>query len=238
MTRETLAQLEARDDFIRRHIGPTDEDAAAMLETLGIASVDELINKTVPKSIRDVSPLDIGDESTERGALDHLRRMANRNKAFTSMIGMGYYGTKTPSVILRNVLEHAGWYTAYTPYQAEISQGRLEALFNYQQMVVDLTGMDLTNASLLDEGTAAAEAMAMAHRVSKSKSERFFVDEDIHPQTLAVLQTRAGAFGFELVIGNAFEYLPDDDLFGVLVQYPGSCGAVRDLKPVIEKCMT
>ncbi len=235
MTRETLAQLEARDDFIRRHIGPTDEDAAAMLETLGIASVDELINKTVPKSIRDVSPLDIGDESTERGALDHLRRMANRNKAFTSMIGMGYYGTKTPSVILRNVLEHAGWYTAYTPYQAEISQGRLEALFNYQQMVVDLTGMDLTNASLLDEGTAAAEAMAMAHRVSKSKSERFFVDEDIHPQTLAVLQTRAGAFGFELVIGNAFEYLPDDDLFGVLVQYPGSCGAVRDLKPVIEK---
>jgi len=235
MTRETLEQLEARDDFIRRHIGPTDADIQRMLAAIGLGSIDELIDKTVPRSIRDDRPLAIDNVKTERGTLDYLREMAGRNKVFTTMIGMGYYGTKTPSVILRNVLEHAGWYTAYTPYQAEISQGRMEALMNYQQMVVDLTGMDLANASLLDEGTAAAEAMAMAHRVSKSKSERFFVGEDIHPQTLAVLRTRAKSFGFELVVGNAFEDLPDDDLFGVLVQYPGSCGAVRDLKPVIDK---
>jgi glycine dehydrogenase len=235
MTRETLEQLEARDDFIRRHIGPTEADVAKMLKTVGVGSLDELIDKTVPAAIRDRTPLAIGANKTERGTLDYLRHMAMRNKVFTSMIGMGYYGTKTPSVILRNVLEHAGWYTAYTPYQAEISQGRMEALMNYQQMVVDLTGMELANASLLDEGTAAAEAMAMAHRVSKSKSNRFFVGVDIHPQTLAVLQTRAKAFGFELVVGNAFESLPDDDLFGVLIQYPGSRGAVRDLAPVIEK---
>ncbi len=235
MTRETLDQLEARDDFIRRHIGPTDDDVTSMLKTIGLTSLEELIDKTVPKAIRDETPLAITNTKTERGALDYLRHMASRNKVFTTMIGMGYYGTKTPSVILRNVLEHAGWYTAYTPYQAEISQGRMEALMNYQQMVVDLTGMDLANASLLDEGTAAAEAMAMAHRVSKSKSERFYVGADIHPQTLAVLEMRAKAFGFELIVGNADEDLPDDDLFGVLVQYPGSCGAVRDLKPVIDK---
>ncbi len=235
MTRETLDQLEARDDFIRRHIGPTEADVQTMLQAVGVGSVDELIDKTVPQAIRDRTPLAIGSNKTERGTLDYLRHMAMRNKVFTSMIGMGYYGTKTPSVILRNVLEHAGWYTAYTPYQAEISQGRMEALMNYQQMVVDLTGMELANASLLDEGTAAAEAMAMAQRVSKSKSRRFFVGTDIHPQTLAVLQTRAKSFGFELVVGNAFEDLPDGDLFGVLVQYPGSRGAVRDLGPVIEK---
>jgi glycine dehydrogenase len=235
MTRETLEQLEARDDFIRRHIGPTDADVAKMLKAVGAGSLDELIDKTVPAAIRDRTPLAIGANKTERGTLDYLRHMAMRNKVFTSMIGMGYYGTKTPSVILRNVLEHAGWYTAYTPYQAEISQGRMEALMNYQQMVVDLTGMELANASLLDEGTAAAEAMAMAHRVSKSKSNRFFVGIDIHPQTLAVLQTRAKAFGFELIVGNAYEGLPDNDLFGVLIQYPGSRGAVRDLAPVIEK---
>jgi glycine dehydrogenase len=235
MTCETLEQLEARDDFIRRHIGPTEADVANMLKAVGVGSLDELIDKTVPAAIRDRTPLAIGSNKTERGTLDYLRHMAMRNKVFTSMIGMGYYGTKTPSVILRNVLEHAGWYTAYTPYQAEISQGRMEALMNYQQMVVDLTGMELANASLLDEGTAAAEAMAMAHRVAKSKSNRFFVGIDIHPQTLAVLETRAKAFGFELVVGNAFENLPADDLFGVLVQYPGSRGAVRDLTKVIDK---
>lgn len=236
--RESLEQLEARDDFIRRHIGPTDADVETMLKSLGLTSISELIGKIVPKSILDESPLAIGERKTERGTLDYLRHMANRNKVFTSMIGMGYYGTKTPSVILRNVLEHAGWYTAYTPYQAEISQGRMEALMNYQQTVVDLTGMDLANASLLDEGTAAAEAMAMAHRVSKSKSERFFVDRDVHPQTLAVLRTRAKAFKFELVLGDAFTELPDDDLFGAYVQYPGSSGVVRDLRPVIAKIQT
>ena len=177
MPSETLAQLEARDDFIRRHIGPTEEDVARMLEVVGVASIDKLIEKTVPDAIRDKSSLAIGSSKTERGTLDYLRHMASRNKVFTSMIGMGYYGTKTPSVVLRNVLEHAGWYTAYTPYQAEISQGRMEALMNFQQMVVDLTGMELANASLLDEGTAAAEAMAMTYRISKSKSNRFFISE-------------------------------------------------------------
>ena len=235
MTRETLDQLEARDDFIRRHIGPSDADVTTMLKTVGVASIDELIDNTVPAAIRDDTPLAIGNEKTERGTISYLRKMAARNQVFASMIGMGYYGTKTPSVILRNVLEHPGWYTAYTPYQAEISQGRMEALMNYQQMVVDLTGMELANASLLDEGTAAAEAMAMAHRVSKSKSQRFFVDTDIHPQTLAVLQTRARAFGFELVIGDAATELPSDDLFGMFVQYPGSSGVARDLKQVIAK---
>lgn len=237
MTRETLEQLEARDDFIRRHIGPTEDDVAVMLKSLDVSTLEELIGKIVPKSIHDESPLAIGDRKTERGTLDYLRHMANRNRVFTTMIGMGYYGTKTPSVILRNVLEHAGWYTAYTPYQAEISQGRMEALMNYQQMVVDLTGMELANASLLDEGTAAAEAMAMAHRVSKSKSERFFVDNDVHPQTLAVLKTRAKAFGFELVLGDAFSELPDGDLFGVYVQYPGSRGVVRDLRSLCAKAL-
>ena len=234
MPSETLTQLEARDDFIRRHIGPTEEDVARMLEVVGVASIDELIEKTVPDTIRDKSSMAIGSSKTERGTLDYLRHMASRNKVFTSMIGMGYYGTKTPSVVLRNVLEHAGWYTAYTPYQAEISQGRMEALMNFQQMVVDLTGMELANASLLDEGTAAAEAMAMTYRISMSKSNRFFISEDIHPQTLAVLLMRAKAFGFELIVGDPFKNLPDKDLFGVLIQYPGSSGAVRDIKQIID----
>jgi len=234
MTTPTLNELEHRGDFVRRHIGPGEPQIQAMLDQLGLATLDALIDKTVPASIRSREPLKIGRNMTERGSLSYLRKMAERNQVFVSMIGMGYYGTKLPSVILRNVLENPGWYTAYTPYQAEVSQGRMEALLNYQQMVIDLTGMELANASLLDEGTAAAEAMSMSNRISKSKSKVFFVDADTHPQTIDVIQTRAGSLGFDVVIGNAETEFNQHDCFGLLVQYPGSSGMVRDIRGLIE----
>ena len=234
MSASTLSDLEQRDDFIRRHIGPGEAQIAAMLETLGLPSLDALIEKTVPENIITGHTLEIGGDKTERGTLSYLRRMSERNKVFISMIGMGYYGTKLPGVILRNVLENPGWYTAYTPYQAEVSQGRLEALMNFQQMIMDLTGMDLANASLLDEGTAAAEAMAMAHRLCKTGSDAFFVADDCHPQTIAVVETRARSMGFTIVRGDPFSDLAGHDIFGVLAQYPGTTGAVRDLRPVID----
>ena len=227
--RLTLDDLEVHHDFVRRHIGPGKTQIADMLSTLGYDSVDALIEATVPKKIRIDAPLDLPSSLSERKTLSALRLIAERNKVLTTMIGMGYYGTITPPVILRNVLENPGWYTAYTPYQAEVSQGRLEALLNYQQMVIDLTGMDMANASLLDEGTAAAEAMAMAHRVSKSKSDAFFVDRDVHPQTLSVLKTRAWSLGLTIIEGDAFTDLADADVFGMLIQYPGSSGQVRDI---------
>ena len=232
--RRPLAELEMRDDFATRHVGPSSEDIAAMLEVVGVSSIDDLLAKTVPVSIRDHQPLDLAPALTEHEALEALRAMASRNRVLVSMIGMGYYGTFTPPVLQRNVLENPGWYTAYTPYQAEVSQGRLEALLNFQQMVMDLTGMELANASLLDEATAVAEAMAMAHRVSRSKSDRFFVDADCHPQTIAVVRTRAVPIGIDVVVGNPYESL-DDDVFGVLVQYPGSSGALRDPRPIVER---
>ena len=234
MSRDPLDVLEQRDDFIRRHIGPGDEQIADMLDALGLQSLEDLVTKAVPKSIVTDTPLDIGTNKTERGTLSYLRRMSERNKVFVSMIGLGYYGAKMPSVILRNVFEHPGWYTAYTPYQAEISQGRLEACMNFQQMVMDLTGMKIANASMLDEGTAAAEAMAMAHRVCKNKSNTFFVAEDCHPQTIAVVKTRGRSLGFEIVEGDPFADLEKLDAFGVLMQYPGTTGRVRDITPVIE----
>ncbi len=232
--RQSLDELKMRGDFVRRHIGPGEEQIAEMLAALQLESLDALIDKAVPKSIVSEAPLDLEPAKSERMTLSYLRQMAGRNKVCVSMIGMGYYGTVTPGVILRNVLENPGWYTAYTPYQAEVSQGRLEALLNFQQMVIDLTGMELANASLLDEATAAAEAMAMAHRVSKSKSNRFFVSADCHPQTVAVVKTRAGAFGFEVVVGDPFSELAGQEVFGVLLQYPGSSGELRDISGVIE----
>ncbi len=231
--RPTLSALEARDDFVRRHNGPGERQIAAMLKTVGAASLDELLDSTVPESIRLRAPLDLPPARPEHESLADLRAMADRNEVFASMIGMGYYDTHTPSVILRNVLENPGWYTAYTPYQAEISQGRLEALLNFQQMVIDLTGLDLANASLLDEATAAAEAMTMAHRVAKSKSNAFFVDADTHPQTLAVLRTRALPQGIELVVGDSATMDPGA-VFGALLSYPGSSGAVRDWRAAIS----
>ncbi|MCH8236717.1 MAG: glycine dehydrogenase (aminomethyl-transferring), partial [Proteobacteria bacterium] len=234
MTRETLGELEQRDDFIRRHIGPGEKQITDMLDALGLQTLDDLMAKTVPRAIVSDRPLDIGGDKTERGTLSYLRRMSERNKVFISMIGMGYYGTKMPGVILRNVLENPGWYTAYTPYQAEVSQGRLETLLNFQQMVMDLTGMDLANASLLDEGTAAAEAMAMSRRISKAEGNVFFVADDCHPQTIAVIETRARSLGFDVVRGDPFTELESHDIFGLLIQYPGSTGTVRDIAPAIE----
>ena len=175
-SRKSLSELEPGANFIRRHIGPSDIETRDMLAELGAKSLDEFINKVVPENIRISKPLDLPKAKAERTALSYLRKMADRNIIFTSMIGMGYYGTVTPKVILRNILENPGWYTAYTPYQAEVSQGRFEALLNFQQMVIDLTGLELANASLLDEATAAAEAMAMAKRLVKTSSNTFFVD--------------------------------------------------------------
>ncbi len=224
-----------RGDFIRRHIGPGETQIADMLAALGLKSLSDLVDKAVPASIRSERPLDLDPAKSERATVTYLRRMRERNRIFISMIGMGYYGTVMPAVIKRNVLENPGWYTAYTPYQAEVAQGRLEVLLNYQQMVMDLTGMDLANASLLDEATAAAEAMAMAKRVSKSQSSIFCVSSDCHPQTVAVVQTRARSMGFEVIVGDIDELLEMHECFGVLIQYPGSSGEVRDIRGLIER---
>jgi glycine dehydrogenase len=222
----TLAAL-LHDDFSARHIGPQGDDLAIMLDTIGVGSVAELIDQTVPESIRLREPLALPAALDEPAALAELRAMAALNRPMTSLIGMGYAGTHTPPVIQRNVLENPAWYTAYTPYQPEISQGRLEALLNFQTMVADLTGLDIANASLLDEATAAAEAMAMARRSSKAAGQRFFVHRDTHPQTLAVLATRADPLGLEVVVGDV-DVLGDGEYFGALFSYPTSTGAVVD----------
>ncbi len=211
----------------RRHIGPSPTEMADMLATLGVGSLDELIDQTVPQSIRQMEPLDFGKPKSERQLLYHMRQIAKKNRVFSTMIGQGFHGTVTPPAIQRNILENPAWYTAYTPYQPEISQGRLEALLNYQTMVCDLTGLEVANASLLDEATAAAEAMAMAHRVSKSKSDRFFVDQNCHPQNVEVMRTRAEPLGIEVITGDPAE-MQAEGLFGAIFQYPGTYGVVRD----------
>jgi len=234
VTDKAIRDLEMGDDFVSRHIGPRQADCETMLEQVGASSLEDLVGQTLPSSIRAEGSFTEREAMSETDALAVLRGMADKNSPMTSLIGMGYYDTITPPVILRNVLESPGWYTAYTPYQAEVSQGRLEALLNYQQMVMDLTGMDLANASLLDEATAAAEAMTMSRRVSKAKGAAYFVDADCHPQTLAVLQTRAEPLDIELIVGDPETDLDADAVFGVLVQYPGSSGAVRDPRAIIE----
>ncbi len=221
--------------FERRHIGPSPRDVAAMLETVRAKNMESLIGEAVPASIRQKQPLELPSALSETEALAHMEKIAARNQVFTSLIGQGYSGTILPAVIQRNILENPAWYTAYTPYQPEISQGRLEALFNFQTMVCDLTGLDVANASLLDEATAAAEAMALAHRSASAKSNAFFVDRDVHPQTLAVLRTRGEALGWSLVSGDPRTELDGADVFGAILQYPGSHGAVRDFRGVIEK---
>ena len=219
--------------FARRHIGPAPRDIAAMLKTVGAASLGALMAETMPASIRQGTPLDLGRALSETEALAHMRELASKNQVFTSLIGQGYSGTILPAVIQRNILENPAWYTAYTPYQPEISQGRLEALFNFQTMITDLTGLDIANASLLDEATAAAEAMALAERAGQTQTKSFFVDVDVHPQTLAVLRTRAEPLGWTIVVGDPLSDLDGAEVFGGLLQYPGSSGAVRDLKPAI-----
>jgi glycine dehydrogenase len=232
-TSPSLSQLHDPNAFLRRHLGPDAAEQQAMLESLGLASRAELIEQTVPPAIRLNRALDLPAALSEEAALSKLKGYAGRNQVWTSVIGMGYHGTITPNVILRNVLENPGWYTAYTPYQPEIAQGRLEALLNFQQMTIDLTGLAMANASLLDEATAAAEAMALAKRIAKSKSNVFFVDENCHPQTLSVVQTRAEGFGFELIVGPV-DNLASHQVFGALLQYPDTHGEIRDLRPVIE----
>ena len=227
-----LATLEQGDDFIRRHLGPCANEMPAMLAAIDVDSLDTLIGQTVPADIRLPAPLALGEPTPEHVALARLKAIASKNVLKKSLIGMGYYDTITPKVILRNVFENPGWYTAYTPYQAEISQGRLEALLNFQQMVIDLTGLELANASLLDEATAAAEAMAMARRVSKVKGQAFFVDEGVFPQTLDVVRTRAEYFGFELIVGPASD-AAHHEVFGALLQYPDQCGLVADISAPI-----
>jgi len=233
MTAPSLAALEQHDDFIGRHLGQDFAETAAMLAAIGTGSLDQLIAETVPASIRLPAPLGLAGPLREHEALAKLKAIASKNVVAKSLIGMGYHDTLLPNVILRNVLENPGWYTAYTPYQAEIAQGRLEALLNYQQMVIDLTGMELANASLLDEATAAAEAMTMARRISKSKSNAFFVDEDCFPQTIDVVKTRAGFFGYELVFGPAQD-AAKQEVFGALLQYPNDRGECNDLTDVIS----
>jgi glycine dehydrogenase len=231
--RRSLDELVAADRFVGRHIGPSDADIATMLDTLGVASLGDLIDAVVPPSIRNATPLAVPAAVDEATMLARLRALADTNVVRTSLIGCGWYDTVTPPVLRRNVLESPAWYTAYTPYQPEISQGRLEALLMYQTMVCDLTGMDIANASMLDESTAAAEAMALLHRANGQRGDRFVVDADTHPQSLAVLQTRAEPLGLVIDLADPQDPIPDD-AFGVLLSHPGSSGQLRDLRPIID----
>src|SRR6266496_1607179 len=222
------ALLAPSDTFVHRHIGPSEAEQQEMLRLLGYGSLDGLIDATVPPAIRLKRELKLGPERGEHELLLELQGIAKKNKVFRSFIGQGYYGTITPPVIQRNILENPGWYTQYTPYQAEISQGRLEALLNFQTMVTDLTGMDIANASLLDEGTAAAEAMHMCHAIAPEKPS-FLAAQDCHPQTLGVLQTHAEPMGIRLeIVDPATVQFAHDGVCGLLLQYPSTDGCVRD----------
>nr|HPN22825.1 glycine dehydrogenase [Tenuifilaceae bacterium] len=228
------------DKFVSRHNGPRDHEIGEMLKVVGVSSIDELIDQTVPKNIRLKQPLNLPAPLSEYDYLGKIKGMASKNKLFKTYIGMGYYGTVTPSVILRNVFENPGWYTSYTPYQAEISQGRLEALLNYQTMVIDLTGMQIANASLLDEATAAAEAMVMmlnlrSRDAVKAGKNVVFVDKDVFPQTLDVITTRCAPLGVEVVTGCYSDYVYTGREFGAIIQYPSAKGTVRDYSAFVAK---
>jgi glycine dehydrogenase len=233
MTRDSLSQLEHHDAFLERHIGPNDAEIAHMLRVVGHDSLDGLTDAIVPASIKSPGPLALPAPITEVEAIAKIRRIADQNQVFRSFIGQGYYGTHTPNVILRNILENPAWYTAYTPYQAEISQGRMEALINFQTLCADLTGMEIANASLLDEATACAEAMTLAKRSCKSKSNLFFVSKGVHPQTLEVLKTRAEPLGIELVVADDAD-AASLDVFGALLQYPDTFGQAHDYQAVAD----
>jgi glycine dehydrogenase len=221
-------------DFIRRHIGPSEEDQSKMLNELGFKNLDDLISKTVPENILLKEELDIGEPNSEYEALRKLKAISKKNKIYSNFIGMGYYGTFTPYVILRNILENPGWYTSYTPYQPEVAQGRLEMLLNFQQMICDFTGMDISNASLLDEGTAAAEAVGLSYRLCKNDSNIVFVSKDCHPQTIDVIKTRAEPLGLTVVIGDENSEIKEDIVCGIL-QYPGTLGDIKDPSEAISK---
>ncbi len=231
----SIDQLMQGDSFVARHIGPSDEDIASMLDVVDAESLDDLIKSTIPEGLMAKAPFELPIAESEVTTLERLREYASGNLPTKSFIGQGYYGTHVPNVIARNVLENPGWYTAYTPYQAEISQGRLEALLIFQQMVMDLTGMEFSNASLLDEATAAAEAMTLCRRANaKSKSRKFFVADDVHPQTLDVIRTRGNFQGFDVIVGP-LEEVGQEEVFGALLQYPGTSGQIRDIQPAIER---
>ncbi|MCD8514882.1 MAG: aminomethyl-transferring glycine dehydrogenase subunit GcvPA, partial [Burkholderiaceae bacterium] len=231
-TARPLADLENANEFVARHIGISQDDERLMLSVIGEASRRALIDSIVPRSIARARPMDLPPAVTEAAALAELKAIARQNRVFKSYIGQGYYGTLTPGVILRNILENPAWYTAYTPYQAEISQGRMEALVNFQTMVTDLTGMDIANASMLDEATAAAEAMTLAKRSVKAKGNTFVVSGDCHPQTIEVIQTRATPLGLTVQVVNSTDEwmaaIAGDDCFAALNQYPGSSGWLAD----------
>ena len=220
--------VERVSEFLSRHVGTSPEDQKSMLKELGYDTLDALVDEAVPASVRSFRRLELPKAATEREVAEELRRLAAENVVAEPMIGLGYYGTITPAVIRRNVLESPAWYTAYTPYQPEISQGRLEALLNFQTMVSDLTGLTTSNASLLDESTAVAEAVTLMRRRSESKSNRVIVDADCLPQTIAVLATRLGPLGIEMVVADLGDGLPEGDCFGVVQQYPGCSGTIRD----------
>lgn len=230
----SLDELQQSDAFSQRHLGPDQSEQASMLQALGLSSLEALLDKVLPKSIRRQDKMAISAGLTEHQSLAKLKALASHNKVLKTCIGMGYYNTHTPPTIQRNILENPAWYTAYTPYQAEISQGRLEAMLNFQTMVSDLTGLELANASMLDEATACAEAMALCHRMSKSKGQIFFVADDCHPQNIEVVQTRAEPLGIEVVVGRPQDGIEQYDLFGMLLQYPGTYGDVSDFSELIE----
>ena len=230
-----------RNSFAYRHIGPKPLEVTEMLQTIGAESLDALINQTVPEAIRFRGEMDIAPAMTEAEFARHIGALGEMNTAFTTYIGMGYHPTVIPGVIQRNILENPGWYTAYTPYQAEIAQGRLEALMNYQTMVVDLTGMELANASLLDEATAVAEAMsmfygAMSRAKKKAGAHKFFVDQNTFPQSIALLRTRTEPIGVELVFGDYQTFEPTEEFFGALVQFPNADGSVEDYRAFAAAC--
>ena len=225
---------DSSDPFIRRHIGPNPDDAREMLAQVGFKNLDELIDAAVPKNIRLGKSLNLPAALSEHAALAELKKIASRNQVFRSFIGMGFYDCITPAVIQRNILENPGWYTQYTPYQAEISQGRLEALLNFQTMVADLTGMEIANASLLDEATAAAEAMTMCHSLKDGRNV-FFVSETCHPQNIEVVRTRAKALGIDVIVDKHENFQFTDKVFGALVQYPDTFGTIHDYSGFIEK---
>ncbi|MCK4707241.1 MAG: glycine dehydrogenase (aminomethyl-transferring), partial [Gammaproteobacteria bacterium] len=231
----TIDQLQQHDDFESRHVGPDTLEQNAMLELLGLKSLDALIDKVVPESIRRHDDMTIQPGLTEQQSLAKLKNMASKNRVLKSCIGMGYYNTFTPPTIQRNILENPAWYTAYTPYQAEISQGRMEAMLNFQTMVADLSGLELANASMLDEATACAEAMTLCQRMSKSKGKVFFVADDCHPQNIDVVKTRAKTLDIELVIGDPLKGFAELDIFGVLLQYPSTSGEVKDYQNVCDQ---
>ncbi|MDD2199902.1 MAG: glycine dehydrogenase (aminomethyl-transferring), partial [Bacteroidales bacterium] len=231
------------DAFAKRHIGPREQEIPEMLSTVGVSSIEELINQTIPSAIRLKKDLDLPDPMSEQEFMQHIHSLAKKNKLYRSFIGLGYYPTAAPSVIIRNIFENPGWYTSYTPYQAEISQGRLEALLNFQTMVTELTGMEIANSSLLDESTAAAEAMSMmfsarTRQAVKEGRNVLFVDENIFPQNLAVIKLRSEPIGVEIVVGDYSEYIFTGKEFGCIVQFPAADGTIRDYSHFADKAHT